>query len=253
MTNLNVELKTERSTANPTETALMAARGDYMSDSLVGATFEDAMEGTDKTKRELVRDLLRKGHFGPFEHPQAFFVAEGVSRVTMAQITRHRHMSWDVQSMRYVDFTTSSDEVVSDSRRSQNDGDFEDAEVSMPGTFQQTMEYDWHDDNFDRYADAGSFYKRHVEQAFDLYQEMVDAGVPEEDARFVLPLGTEVALSFSGNIRTLLHVLDLRHSGKAQWEVREMAEQIIEEMRDWCPIVVEEWEDCVKNASLQSP
>jgi thymidylate synthase (FAD) len=233
MTELNVELKTERSTANPTETALMAARGDYMSDSLVGATFEDAMEGTDKTKRELVRDLLRKGHFGPFEHPQAFFVAEGVSRVTMAQITRHRHMSWDVQSMRYVDF--------------------EDAEVSMPGTFQQTMEYDWNDDDFDRYADAGSFYKRHVEQAFDLYQEMVDAGVPEEDARFVLPLGTQVNMSFSGNVRTLLHVLDLRHSGKAQWEVRKMAEQIIEEMRDWCPIVVEEWEDCVKNASLQSP
>lgn len=199
-----------------------------MSSSLVGTTFEETMESTDKNKRELVRDLLRKGHFGPFEHATAFFAVEGISRVTMAQITRHRHMSFDVQSMRYVDF--------------------EDADVVVPDSMEENTEQRGLYEYVPRHN-----YEVYVEEGFHLYEEMVDAGVPEEDARFVLPLGTKVNMTFSCNIRTLLHVLDLRHSGKAQWEVRELAEQIIEELEEWCPIVVEEWEDNVKNASLQSP
>lgn len=230
---MNVELQHERSTTNPTETCIMAARGDYMEDSLVGATFEDVMDGTDKDKREFVREMLRRGHFGPFEHATAFVAVEGVSRVMMAQITRHRHMSFDVQSMRYVDF--------------------EDADVVLPSSFQQTGRYTHPSGGATDYVSARAYYEMYVERLFQFYQEMVDAGVPEEDARFVLPLGTKVNMTFSGNIRTLLHVLDLRHSGKAQWEVRELAEKIIEELREWCPIVVEEWEDKVKNASLQSP
>lgn len=218
---MNVELKTDRSTANPTETALMAARGDYISESLVGTDFETVMDGTDKDKRELVRDLLRKGHFGPFEHPQAFFAVEGISRVTMAQITRHRHLSFDVQSMRYVDFGA--------------------AKATIPPSFSELSEQQ------KREAEG------YIRDAIEGYKMLTSWGIPEEDARFVLPLATQVNMTFSGNVRSLLHVLDLRHSGKAQWEVRELAEQIIEELREWCPIVVEEWEDCVKNASLQSP
>lgn len=226
---MKVELKHDRSTGKPVETCLMAARGDYMSDSLVGTTFEESMENTEKDKRELVRDLLRKGHFGPFEHATAFFAVEGISRVTMAQITRHRHLSFDVQSMRYVDF--------------------EDAEAVIPPSANATaIEIGGRD-----VCTAQQFIEEAFQVAFDKYNSLVNTGVPEEDARFVLPLGTKVNMTFSGNIRTLLHVLDLRHSGKAQWEVRELAEQIIDELEEWCPIVVEEWGEHVKNASLQSP
>jgi len=47
---------------------------------------------------------MQPGHYGPFEHPSATFAAEGMSRACMAQLTRHRHVSFDVQSMRYVAF-----------------------------------------------------------------------------------------------------------------------------------------------------
>jgi thymidylate synthase (FAD) len=230
---MRVELKHENSTSNPVETCLQSARGDYMSDSLVGTSFEEAMEGTEKNKRELVRDLLRKGHFGPLEHATAYFAVEGVSRVTMAQITRHRHLSFDVQSMRYVNFED-AEPVVPES--------FEESDTTLRTYFTDPVR-----------CNHESQLERHWEQSIELYQDAVDDGVPKEDARFFLPLAAKVNLSFSGNIRTLLHVLDLRHSGKAQWEVRELAEKIIEAMEEWCPIVVEEWREHTKNASLQSP
>ncbi len=236
---MKVELREEFSTSKPVQAAVIAARGDYMEDSLVGTSFEEAMERTDKNKREMVRHLLRRGHFGTHEHPKAFFAVEGISRVTMAQITRHRHMSHDVQSMRYVGF--------------------EQADVVVPESLR----------NCNETAELAGTYLGHVHNASDLYQRFVyeltehhiENGLPErkaeqraqEDARFILPLGTKVNMTFSGNIRALLHVFDLRHSGKAQWEIRELADQAIEELRDWCPIIVEEWEEHCKNASLQSP
>jgi len=214
---MNVELQTESSTKNPTQTAIKAARGDYMSDSLIGVSFEEVMDGTEKNKREFVRELLRRGHFGPLEHAQVFFAVEGISRVTMAQITRHRHLSFDVQSQRYVNF--------------------DDAEMVIPESVQAAFENPegW------------------MEMAVDEYQELLDRGVPEEDARYVLPLGTKVNMTFSGNIRSLLHVLDLRDSGAAQNEIQKLSKKLIEELRGYCPIIIEEWESHCKNASLQSP
>jgi len=54
--------------------------------------------------RALIRRLIRTyGHFGPFEHPTITFAAEDVSIVVERQITRHRHVTWDVQSLRVVD------------------------------------------------------------------------------------------------------------------------------------------------------
>lgn len=58
----------------------------------------------EEKKRTLIVHLLQHGHYGPFEHPPATFAIEGMSRACMAQLTRHRHVSFDVQSMRYVAF-----------------------------------------------------------------------------------------------------------------------------------------------------
>lgn len=217
---MQVELLTERSTSNPTETAIFAARGDYMSDSLVDTSYEDVMETTDKDKREFVETAIQRGHWGIFEHPTAFFAVEGVSRVTMAQLTRHRHLSFDVQSMRYVDFS--------------------DKEPIVPPTFEEDGE-------------AATVLEAAFRKSIDRYEDAIAKGIPKEDARFFLPLATPVNLTFSGNIRTLLHVLDLRKSGAAQHEIRELAERISDELRDWCPIIVEEYEEHAANSSLQSP
>jgi thymidylate synthase (FAD) len=115
---MKVELKTEYSTPDADSVPIMAARGDYMSESLVGLNPNDdevlggispSKDLNDPTTEDLKCDfigrLIRRGHFGPFEHYRAMFAVKDVSQVPMTQITRHRHMSFEIQSMRYVDFS----------------------------------------------------------------------------------------------------------------------------------------------------
>jgi thymidylate synthase (FAD) len=217
---MKVELKRDKSTTEPDEAAIMAARGDYLSNSLVGSTIEEAMESTEKTKEELIAGLLRSGHFGPFEHPKAFFAVEEISRVAMAQVTRHRHMSFDVQSQRYVDFSD-KDPVYPPSIREKN-------------------------------GFSGKLYG-HWQKSVELYQEAIEDGIPKEDARFFLPQATPVNLTFSANPRSLMHFFDLRNNAKAQWEAREFAQQVLAECEEWAPLTFEKYEKHINNNSLRAP
>lgn len=219
----SVELKQEQSTDNPDETAAMAARGDYMKDSLLHADFKQAMRGTDKTLTELIGDLLYRGHFGPFEHPQAFFAVKGISVVVERQITRHRHMSWDVQSMRYVDF--------------------EDGSATVPDV----------EDNGEL-PPTRVVIENYLDEAFEKYEALTeDRGVPAEKARYVLPMGTQVNLTFSANARSLMHFFDLRNNAKAQPEAEAFAKAVLSECYDWAPITFEQYEEKLNNNSLRAP
>jgi thymidylate synthase (FAD) len=206
-----------------------------MEGSLVGKSVHEVLQGVESDEadydperalRKLHERLLRRGHFGPYEHPQAFFVAEGVSRVCMAQITRHRHISFDVQSMRYCNF--------------------EDAEPKVPDSFKDNDSGILAVD----YADEGM--EQHFQKSVNLYQDMVDGGIKKEDARFVLPLGTTVNMSFSANPRTLMHLIDMRHAGDAQWEAQEFAKQVLDEAREWAPITFEMYEEYAKGSSKKA-
>lgn len=241
---MKVTLKEELSTTNPQRVVCAAARGDYLNDSLVDINvtndtqYRDLMEPVDgetldEKTRNFIENIIQKGHWGVTEHPTAFFAVEGISRVTMAQITRHRHLSFDVQSMRYVDFSE-KEPVIPE---------------SLGGTDTELRQYFTDPVN----GDMADQLERHFNESIELYEDAIDEGVPKEDARFFLPLATPVNMTFSGNIRTLLHVLDLRKSGAAQHEIRELAEQISDELRDWCPIIVEEYAEHASNTSLQSP
>ena len=244
---MKIELKTEYSTPNPDDVPLMAARGDYMSDSLVGKSLDEAMAGTDKTGPELIANLLRRGHFGPFEHIQAYFAVEGVSRVTMAQLTRHRHVSFDVQSMRYVDFSE-KDPVVPPT--------FGETRTMTDEQAEQTREvFTMSDDEVDElkehtYEDT---YREFWKFALDYYRDAVSDGVPKEDARFFLPLGAPVNMTFSANARVLMHVIDLRKSGKAQWEIRDLAAEMEQQAREWAPRTFEAYDKYTNHNSLVAP
>ena len=232
---MNVELKTQHSTVNPDDAPMMAARGDYMEDSLVGTTADEALRGasdpdkdvwTDEEKhQDFLNQLMRRGHFGPFEHSTAFFAVEGISRVTMAQATRHRHISFDVQSQRYVNFSE-KDPIVPPT--------FEDTELNSMVSFDEVFQDHW-------------------EASINAYERAIDEGIPKEDARFFLPVAAPVNLTFSANLRTLFHFFDLRHSGKAQWEVRELAAQIMDEVREWAPMSMSAYEEFTNHNSLRAP
>jgi thymidylate synthase (FAD) len=226
----------------------VAARGDYMSDWNAEKSFENIMSDvsydddhlerarsnnhysaeSDETEAKMVAFIekqLSRGHYGPAEHPQITFAVEGVSRVTMAQITRHRHMTFDIQSMRYADF--SEQEIVTP--QSLRDEQHFSRETGL-------VDVDDRDELRDEYEET-------VDELVSLYERLVRSGVPKEDARFILPLGTTVNMTFSGNARTFMHLLDMRAKANAQWEIRELSEMLIEELKDWMPYSYQHYDD----------
>jgi len=240
-----MQVKLLEATSDPEETICTAARNDYMSEFVGEKSFEEILatvdgETVEDKKETLIGHLLKQGHFGPFEHPQATFAVKGISRSCMAQITRHRHASFDVQSMRYVSFDDVDPEEV--------------AEGEMVVTPPSATDPEW----VGRNQKGGSvddetvekreeIFRKSVARSVESYQELLDLGMPPEDARFVLPIGTEVNMVFSVNARMLMHVADMRAAADAQWEIREMTEEILALAADWCPLTFEYYEENMKN------
>jgi len=186
--------------------------------------------------------LLKHGHFGPFEHPHITFAVEGVSRSLMAQITRHRHVSFDIQSMRYVGF---------------EDADPEPGEAVVkipglddPGLTGRNAEFseDHEDDSDEEILEQRRLsYARAIRTGFEEYQRLLDLGVPAQDARMVLPIGTKVNMVFTLNLRMLMHVADMRAAADAQWEIREMTEDVLELAKEWAPMTMQFYETEMKH------
>lgn len=232
-------------TDDPERVICLGARNDYMSDFVGELSFEEVMEGTDgesveEKKRTLIGHLLSHGHFGPFEHPQLTIAVEGISRSCMAQLTRHRHVSFDVQSMRYVAFDEVDPEDVRDGEMvvvppSASDPDW-------IGRNQRTGSVD-----AETVREREEVFTESVSRSVEEYQRLLDLGMAPEDARFVLPIGTEVNLVMSMNARMLMHVADLRGAADAQWEIRELTESVLDLAAEWCPITFEYYDEHMAN------
>jgi len=234
-----MDVRLLEATDDPDDLVCRAARNDYAPEFVADESMETVMSEidgatVDEKRENLIGHLLDHGHFGPFEHPHATFGIEGISRSCMAQLTRHRHVSFDVQSMRYVAF----DDV--------DPADVREGElVVVPPS---TTDPDWVGRNQDAgSADQATIDRRQavfgdaVEQSVEAYQELLETGMAPEDARFVLPIGTKVNVVMTLNARMLMHVGDMRAAGDAQWEVREMTEQILDLAREWAPITFEHY------------
>jgi len=152
--------------------------------------------------RELVRKLIRWGHESVLEFAHAVFLIEGISRACANQLTRHRLASFVQESQRYVDVR--------------------DRALIHPPSLKEEL---WE-----------KALRLH-ERARLLYEELVREGIPKEDARYVLPIGTETRLVMCANFRELRHIIRLRGSKAAQWEIREVARRILELMRKEAPSV----------------
>jgi thymidylate synthase (FAD) len=229
-----MEVRLLEATENPERLVCQAARNDYMEGYVGDTPFEEVMASVDgdtleEQKETLIGHLLERGHFGPLEHPHATFAIEGVSRSCMAQLTRHRHVSFDVQSMRYVSFDEVDPAEVRDGEMvvvppSTTDPDW-------VGRNQQTGTVD--EETARRREEV---FRDTVERAFESYQELLDLGMPPEDARYVLPIGSKTNIVMSMNARMLMHVADMRYSGEAQWEIRELTGAVLDIAEEWCPV-----------------
>ena len=159
--------------------------------------------------KRLMNHIIKSGHTSTMEHTHFTFTVEGVSRALLAQLTRHRQLSFSVQSQRYNKFS-------SDSRS----GGFD---YVIPHTM---------DDADKKYA-----FKQMMIQAQGNYNLLIKMGVPQEDARAVLPNSATCNLVTSGNLRAWLEFYKKRKKGEgAQAEIAEFAEHIknaIIEVEPW--------------------
>lgn len=246
-----MELEVLRVTPQPEQLVCEAARGDYYEGWNGNASFgelmdsispaddapdgvidavdveSDSEESSDVLARKvyaLCDRLLSHGHYGPFEHPQLTITVKGVSRSLMAQLTRHRHVTFDIQSMRYVEFEDA------------NTVDIPELDTANPAGRNAELESVYADMSDETLLSSRHVaYQGAIEQAIDAYNDLLEMGVAPENARMVLPIGTKVNMTFSLNPRTLLHVADMRAAADAQWEIRDMTDVLLDEVANYLP------------------
>ncbi len=179
---------------------------------------EDIMEGLDKDKTDrFVRMLADIGHESPIEHSSFTFAIEGVSRTLLAQITRHRHASFSVQSQRYV---------------KQNDFIY----ITPPAIAENEQAAQIFDDSMKNALESYNKISDILQEKY--YNENISNGMSEkiarsraekkaiEDARFVLPNACETKMVVTMNARSLYGFFRLRCCNRAQWEIRELATEM---------------------------
>lgn len=209
-------------TPQPEQSVAAAAKLCYSSTGI-----DQVMQGlTDEKTASFVQMLSDIGHQSPMEHVSFTFGIEGVSRALLAQITRHRIASFSVQSQRYV-----SEQAFT---------------FVVPPHIEQIPEAK--QEFFTAMQQAQEHYNRLVslleEQHF---QTLCGEGKPLEtarktaqkmaieDARFVLPNACDTKMIVTMNARSLLHFFELRCCNRAQWEIRDVAVQMLRLVKQAAP------------------
>lgn len=160
-----------------------------------------------------LRHALASGHESVAEHAVFTFQVEGISRACSHQLVRHRLASYSQQSQRYVNMD--GFEYV---KPPSIDPELQ---VKYSG---QSLEY-----TFDDMMDMIDGW----------YHYLIEAGIPEEDARYVLPNACCTNIVVTMNARELRHFFGERCCTRAQWEIREMAEKMLEQVRAVAPVLFE--------------
>ncbi len=188
-----------RHTCQPQELVALGARLCY-----AGGTLDSLVEQISaKDQQAFVKKVMGMGHDSVLEHASFTFLVEGVSRVLLAQLTRHRIASFSVQSQRYVSYQSGFGYIVPPAIRALGDEAVAEYEAQM-AQMQQ-----WYEGWQQKLGNAGE--------------------KSNEDARFVLPGACETRVLFTMNVRELRHFFALRMCNRAQWEIRAMAQQMFEQ------------------------
>jgi thymidylate synthase (FAD) len=149
--------------------------------------------------QRLISNVIESGHGSTIEHVVFTFGISGVSRTLSHQLVRHRAgVAFDQQSQRYVTYKQ--------------------AATMEPQTI------------VDADPDLREKYEDQVAGAMSIYEELVAAGIPGEDARFVFPNATRTNLVMTTNLRALIHMSGLRLCTMAQWEIRRLFQLIRHEI-----------------------
>jgi thymidylate synthase (FAD) len=191
-------------TPDPEMTVALAARLCYSPSTIA--------ELREKISRADIRSFLEKimtlGHRSVLEHASFTFGIDGVSRVTSHQLVRHRIASFSQQSQRYVSHSERFAAVI-------------------PPTVTGNPE-------------MLARFEEQLTALHQIYSDMVTAGIPAEDARYILPNATETKIMVTMNARELLHFFELRCCERAQWEIRAMALAMLKLVKPVAPVIFQD-------------
>ena len=154
----------------------------------------------------LKRALRSKGtEFDPeamMDHVVYMFEIEDASRITTHQLVRHRVASYDQESQRFSAATREG--------------------TVTPASIQSNEA-------------AYRAFDEALKTVYAAYEKMAAAGVPKEDARYILPGGIKTKLVMTLNARSLMHLVWQRTALQAQWEIRQLAETLRNLAREATP------------------
>lgn len=170
------------------------------------------------TEKAFIRMLIKGGHLSVLEHAYATFRISGISRAFTHQLVRHRLCSFTQQSQRYVDESNFS--------------------YVEPPTVKDNPQ-------------AHSTFVDFMDKAKRTYQELQRLKIRKEDARFVLPNAVESQIIVTANLREWRHIIGLRSTPGAQWEIRKAAIEILQVLRQHAPTIFEDFEIDAKKATTK--
>jgi thymidylate synthase (FAD) len=154
--------------------------------------------------RAFIAERLKTGHSSPLEQVVFWFGIDGVSRSLSHQFVRHRiGISFEQQSQRYVRYKEDKLEYV------------------LPASWKR--------------AGLEASFNELLGQITKVYRSALDAGIPAEDARFVLPNAAPTNFQVMVNFAEMLHIADVRLCVRAQWEIRRMVALMRAELKRAVP------------------
>ena len=179
---------------------------------------------TDKKSKPsgLLNYLIKHQHWSPFEHAYMTLEIE-TSRAIGTQLLRHRSFTFQEFSQRYQDVSLLGD------------CPYEPIQLRQQCTNNRQSSIEE--------ADVGSGLAKRVDvmkrQSWDLYKDLLEAGVARECARFILPLAVKTTIHMTGSVRSWVHFLDLRDDDHAQKEVHDLAKEIRLVFNQQFPLIAE--------------
>lgn len=192
-----------RYTPDPDKMVALAARRCYSNRAA------DAIEtGFKPEEVEKMLNMLRqRGHLSVFEHASFTFSADGISRALSHQLVRHRIASYSQESQRYVNYLK-----------------LKEIPNIVPPKIAENPE-------------ALAVYNKAMDESLNAYRKMVEIGVAPEDARYIFPNAVETKIVFTMNARSLFNFFEQRCCMKAQWEIRQLAYEMLAAVRKVAPLV----------------
>jgi len=163
---------------------------------------------SDESIIKLIKKIMKLGHYSVLEHATFTFAIEGISRVTSHQLVRHRLASFSQQSQRYVKIK----------------------EKGFPYIVPKSIE---------KNEKLAKIFIDTLKELDGIYRLLLSHNIEAEDARYILPQAVKTKIILTANARELLHIFKLRCCNRAQWEIKEVAIKMLQEVENIAPTIFE--------------